>query len=106
MKTSIVKKFVQTATIGLIVGILMLFLLYRVISQTIIEQEVQKARLVVDTIIYYRHYLALVTPKVKILDKNLSPFAVAPAYATNQVAKMLRKNGEYIRQVSDIYRIH
>ena len=104
MKTSILKKFIQTATIGLLAGVVMLILLYKVISKTIIEQEVQKARLVTDTIIYYRHYLSLVAPKAKILDKNLSPFAITPAYTTNQVAKMLRKDGEYIRQVSDRYR--
>jgi len=104
MKTSILKKFIQTATIGLLAGVVMLILLYKVISKTIIEQEVQKARVITDTIIYYRHYLSLVAPKVKILDKNLSPFAITPAYTTNQVAKMLRKNGKYVRQVSDRYR--
>ena len=104
MKTSIVKKFIQTAIIGLVAGIVMLFLLYKVISQSIIEQEVQKARLVTDAIIYYRHYLSLIAPKVRVLDKNLSPFALTPAYTTNQVAKMLRENGQYIRQVSDRYR--
>ena len=104
MKKSILKKFIQTAVIGLLVGIVIIFLLYKIISQSIIEQEVQKARLVADTIIYYRHYLSLVSPKLKILDTNLSPFAITPAYTTNQVAKLLRKNGQYIRQVSDKYR--
>ena len=104
MKASIVRKFIQTAIIGLLTGIVMLFLLYKVISQTIIEQEIKNARLVTDTIIYYRHYLSLVAPKVEILDKNLSPFAITPAYTTNQVAKMLRQNGQYVRQVSDRYR--
>ena len=103
-KSNIIKKFIQTTIIGLLVGIAILFLLYKIISQSIIEQEVQKARLVTDTIIYYRRYLSVVSPKVKILDKNLSPFAITPAYTTNQVAKMLRENGQYVRQVSDRYR--
>ncbi|HIQ50770.1 MAG TPA: EAL domain-containing protein [Nautiliaceae bacterium] len=105
MKTSnIIRKFIHTAIIGLLLGIAILFLLYKVISRSIVEQEIQKARLVADTIVYYRQYLSVVAPKVKILDKNLSPFAVTPAYTTNQVAKMLRENGEYVRQVSDQYR--
>ena len=103
-KVDITKKFFQTIIIGLLIGIGILFLLYKIISKNIIEQEVQKARLVASTIVYYRHYLSLVAPKVKILDKNLSHFAITPAYTTNQVAKMLREQGEYIRQVSDRYR--
>ena len=103
-KSGITKKFIQTIIVGLFIGIGMLILLYEIISENIIEQEVQKARLVTDTIIYYRHYLSLVAPKIEILDKNLSPFSVTPAYTTNQVAKMLRESGKYIRQVSDRYR--
>ena len=102
--TNIKKEFLKTTLTGLIIAFLVIGFLYFLITKIVIKEKIQQARLEAQTLIYYRHYLSLISPKVKIEDKNLSPFAVTPAYVTNQVAKMLRNNGFYVKQTSDEYR--
>ena len=102
--SSLKREFIKNVIIGLLLSLFIIGILYYFINKTVIKEKLNQARLETTTVIYYRHYLALVAPKVKILDKNLSPFAITPAFVTNQVAKMLRKKGFYIKQVSDRYR--
>jgi diguanylate cyclase (GGDEF)-like protein len=102
--SSLRKEFYTTVLLGVILAIAVLIVLYNFINKTVIEEKLESARLQAKTIVAYRHYLSLVAPKVKILDNNLSPFAITPAYATNQVAKILRNDHIYIKQVSDVYR--
>jgi hypothetical protein len=84
---SLRKEFFKTVFIGFIIAIIVLVILYYFINRIVIEQKVEAARLEAKTIIDYRHYLSLIAPKVKILDNNLSLFAITPAYATNQLLK-------------------
>ena len=102
--TNLKKEFFKTTLIGLIIAVFVTGVLYYLITKIVIEEKIQQARLEAQTLIYYRHYLSLIAPKVKVIDSNLSPFAVTPAYATNQVAKLLRENGYYVKQTSDKYR--
>jgi len=102
--SSLKREFIKNVIIGSLLSLFVIGILYYFINKTVIKEKLNQARLETTTVIYYRHYLSLVAPKVKILDKNLSPFAVTPAFVTNQVAKMLRKKGFYIKQVSDRYR--
>jgi len=101
---SLKKEFFKTSLLGLTIGAVVIGILYLFITKVVIENELKKARLEAKTIIAYRHYLALVSPKVKVVDTNLSPFAITPAFTTNQVAKILRDEGVYIKQTSDRYR--
>ncbi|GAX88160.1 conserved hypothetical protein [Lebetimonas natsushimae] len=102
---SIRKEFHKTVVIGFILAFIVLLILYYVITKIVVEQKLTAARLEAKTIIYYRHYISFVAPKVKIVDLNLSPFALTPAYVTDQVAKKLRDDKiYYIKQVSDNYR--
>ena len=98
------REFYKTSLIGVVLALLVVGVLYIFIKKMVINENIQKARIETNVILAYRHYLSLVAPKVKILDKKLSPFAVTPAYATNQVAKLLKKEGFYIKQTSDKYR--
>jgi len=101
---SIKKEFIKTSLIGILISLIIIGILYVFIKNIIVEEKIQEARLEATTMIYYRHYLSLVAPKVKILNKKLSPFALTPAFVTDKVAEMLRKDGFYIKQVSDKYR--
>jgi len=99
---NIKEEFYTALIIGIIVGILILIVFYKTISHIVINETLQKAKLESTTIIAYRHYLAHVAPK---LQNNISlPFAITPAYATNQVTKILRMQNIYIKQTSDKYR--
>ena len=98
------KEFYKTSLIGVLLALFVIGILYIFIRKVVIHENLQKARAETNIILAYRHYLALVAPKVKILDKNLSPFAITPAYTTNQVAKILKKEDFYIKQTSDKYR--
>jgi len=90
------------SALGLIV---VLSILYFSINKFLIHQEVVKSRLLGDTIIAFRTYLATVAPRIKVMDNNLSPFSCSPAYVVNQVAKIIAKEKNfYLRQVSDKYR--
>ena len=102
--TNLKKEFLKTTLIGFILAVFVLGFLYFFITKIVIREKIQQARLEAQTLIYYRHYLSLIAPKVQIKDKNLSPFAITPAYVTNQVAKLLRENGYYVKQTSDRYR--
>ena len=88
-----------------IVFVIVLILSYIAINKLIIDQEVQKARLVAHTLFYTREYLSKVAPYVKSIDKKIHPFSLTPAYSVNQIALMIKKRENFIiRQVSDQYR--
>jgi len=101
---SLKKEFIKTALTGFLIAFLVLFLLYQVITKIVIKEKVSQARSIANTMIYYRHYLSDVSSGVKIINPHISPFALTPAYVTDQVAKDLRKNKFYVKQVSDKYR--
>lgn len=88
------------------VGLLtLLFILYKSISSFIIEQEIQKARLLAHTLLYTREYLAKVAPFVEVKNKKFHPFSLTPAYAVSQIAKTIQmKEHLYVKQTSDKYR--
>ncbi|HIE35233.1 MAG TPA: diguanylate cyclase, partial [Campylobacterales bacterium] len=69
-----------------IVFVIVLILSYIAINKLIIDQEVQKARLVAHTLFYTREYLSKVAPYVKSIDKKIHPFSLTPAYSVNQIA--------------------
>ena len=98
------KEFIKTALIGFSIAFLVLFLLYEVITKIVIREKVSQARNIAVTMIYYRHYLSNVSSDIKIINPHLSPFALTPAYTTDQVAKNLRRDKFYVKQVSDRYR--
>ncbi len=101
---SLKKEFIKTSLIGFLIAFLVLFLLYEVITKIVIREKVSQAKNIATTMIYYRHYLADVSSDIKIINPHISPFALTPAYVTDQVAKDLRKNKFYVKQVSDKYR--
>jgi len=101
---SLKKEFIKTALTGFAIAFLVLFLLYEVITKIVIREKVSQARSIATTMIYYRHYLSDFSSDVKIINPHLSPFALTPAYVTDQVAKELRRNKFYVKQVSDRYR--
>ena len=101
---NIKKEFFTSLIIGIVVGSIVLIIFYNAISKIVVKETLQKAKLEANTIIEYRHYLAKVAPKIKITNKTLDPFAITPAYATNQVIKQLRTQKIYIKQTSDRYR--
>ncbi|WP_457559865.1 c-type heme family protein [Caminibacter sp.] len=88
------------------IGLIIVFgLLYLSIKKFAITQEVSKARLLSDTVIDFRNYIATVASKLIITDKRISPFACTPAYVVNQVSKSLKRQKNFLlRQVSDRYR--
>ena len=98
------EEFIKTALIGFFISFLVIFVLYEFIHKIVIQQKVKEARNIATTIIYYRDYLATISPYVKIVNPHISPFSLTPAYATNQVVKNLTKDKFYIKQVSDNYR--
>ena len=96
-------EFTKNITIGIVATIVLLVLLYKGITNYIINQEINKIKFETNTIIYYRHYLAKIAANVK--TDNINIFKITPAYITNQIARILRKKEDfYIRQVSDRYR--
>jgi len=96
-----IKSFIFSG-VGLI---FLLFVLYKAITSFILEQEVQKARLLTHTLVYTREYLAKVAPYVEIEDKKFHPFSLTPAYAVGRIALLIEKNEKiYVRQTSDKYR--
>ena len=101
---SLKTEFIKTSLIGFAIAFLVLFLLFEVITKRVIKEKTLQARNIATTIIYYRHYLSNVSSDAKIINPHISPFTLTPAYVTDQVAKNLRKDKFYIKQVSDRYR--
>jgi len=101
---NIKKEFYTSLIIGVVVGSVILIIFYTAISKIVVKETLQKAKLEADTIIEYRHYLAKVAPKIKITNKTLNPFAITPAYVTDQVIRQLKTNNIYIKQTSIKYR--
>ena len=100
--TTLKQDLLKAVILGLFVGLVLLIALYNFIANFVVKQEIKKARLEADTIIYYRHYLSSIASKIEVIDNSLHPFATTPAYVTNQVAKVLRETKNiYIKQVSD-----
>lgn len=100
------KRQIQLTVLFSAVGLILVLVILNVnINDFLLKQEIAKARLVTDTIISFRNYLAKVAPLVKIKDPKISPFVCTPAYVTNQATSILRNKEQfYIRQVSDEYR--
>ena len=101
---SLKKEFLKTSLTGFLIAFLVLFLLYEVITKIVIREKVSQARSIATTIIYYRDYLSDVSSDIKVINPHISPFALTPAYVTDQVAKNLRRDKFYVKQVSDKYR--
>jgi diguanylate cyclase (GGDEF)-like protein len=101
---SIKKELYKTTLLGLIFAFLVLIIIFLFIKNMVINHKLETARFETKTIVYYRHYLSLIAPKIHPEDYNLSPFVLTPAYVTSQVAKMLRKDNFYLKQASDDYR--
>ena len=101
---SLRREFFKTAATGFVIAFLILSLLFEIITKIVIREKISQARNIATTIIYYRHYLSDIAPNVKIINPHISPFALTPAYVTDQVAKNLRKDKFYVKQVSDRYR--
>ncbi|GAB6074206.1 EAL domain-containing protein [Nautilia lithotrophica] len=101
IKNEMIKSFIFSG-LGLI---LLLFILYKSITSFIVDQEIQKARLLAHTLVYTREYLANVAPYVEIKDQKFHPFSLTPAYAVSRIALMIQKNEKiYVKQTSDRYR--
>jgi len=84
--------------------ILLLAVLFEVIYDFAIKQEIKKAKLVSDVIIDFREYISKVSPYVTISNR-LNHFSCTPAYVVNKVSSIIRdKNHFLVRQVSDDYR--
>ncbi len=88
------------------IGLIIVFgLLYISINRFAVNQEISKARLLSDTVIDFRSYMAKVAPNIIIQNKKLSPFSCTPTYVVNQVSKSLKRQKNFLlRQVSDKYR--
>lgn len=85
--------------------IFLLFILYKTITSFIVEQEIQKARLLAHTLVYTREYLAKTAPFVEIKNKKFHPFSLTPAYAVSQIAFLIQRNENiYVKQTSDKYK--
>jgi len=85
--------------------IIVLILSYIAINKLIMDQEIQKARLVAHTLFYTREYLSKVSLYVKLTNNKIHPFSLTPAYSVNQIALIIKKKENFIiRQVSDKYR--
>ena len=98
IKSEMIKLFVLSGIAFFVV----LFILYKSVTHFIIQQEFQKAKLLADTLVYTRQYLAKVAPYVELKNKTFHPFSVTPAYAVTQIATMIRKNEHiYVKQTSD-----
>ena len=98
------EEFIKTSLIGFVISFFVVFALYEFIQQIVIKEKVTQARDIATTILYYRNYLAKISPDVKVINPHISPFSLTPAYVTNEVAKNLRRDKFYIKQVSDEYR--
>jgi len=104
MKT-IKKEMIKLFILSGIAFFVVLFILYKSVTHFIIQQEFQKARLLADSLVYTRQYLAKVAPYTEIKGDKFHPFAITPAYAVTQIASMIRKNDKiYVKQTSDKYR--
>jgi len=101
---NIKKEFYISVLIGIVAGSLILYVFFKTITSIVIKETLQKTRIEAKTIIAYRHYLAKISTNAKVTNPDLSPFAVTPAYATNQIIKILKKEHIYIKQASDQYR--
>ena len=102
--TTLKKEFIKTSLIGFFISFFVMLVLYDFIQKVVIEEKIAQARNIATTILYYRNYLAKISPNVKIINPHISPFSLTPAYVTDKVAENLRKDKFYIKQVSDNYR--
>ncbi len=85
--------------------IVVVFLSHFAISKFIINQELKKARLISHTLFYTREYLSKLAPYVKLINKHMHPFSLAPAVTVSEIAKVIKKKENFIiKQTSDRYR--
>ena len=104
MKT-IKREMIKLFALSGIALVVLLFILYKSVSYFIIQQELQKAKLLSHTLVYTRDYLATVSPYIEFKNHKFHPFSITPAYAVTQIATIIRKKDNiYIKQTSDKYR--
>ena len=104
MKT-IKKEMIKVFILSGLSFFIVLYILYKAVTHFIIQQEFQKAKLLADTLIYTRQYLAKMAPYIEIKNKNFHPFSMTPAYVVSQIATTIRKQEYiYVKQTSDKYR--
>lgn len=85
--------------------IFVLLVLYKAVSFFLIQQEIQKARLLAHTLVYTRDYLATLAPYVKLTNKHFHPFSITPAYTVSKISTIIAtKEHMYVKQTSDKYR--
>ncbi len=70
-----------------------------------LDSSISEAKHMTSQLLITRSYLASVAHKVKVVDENLAPFALAPAYVGAHIGKEMNKKYEfYIKQTSIKYR--
>jgi len=101
------KRFTKTRVnnailISLFIGLLIIsFLVREVFYDYAFETNLEKARQLRKELVATRHYIATIAPKVKVIDGNISPFSVTPAYVGAQILREVsKKEGIYAKQTS------
>lgn len=101
IKNEMIKVFLLSG-VGLII---IMFILYKAVAYFLIQQEIQKARLLSHTLVYTRDYLAKLAPYTKLVNKKFHPFALTPAYTVSKISLIIaKKEHMYVKQTSDNYR--
>ncbi|MEO1928324.1 MAG: EAL domain-containing protein [Nautiliaceae bacterium] len=101
IKSEMIKLFLLSG-IGLFI---LLYVFYKSVTYFIIQQEYQKVKLLVHTLVYTRDYLAKLAPYVELKSNYFHPFAITPAYVVGQITAMIKEDEHFeIRQTSDRYR--
>jgi PAS domain S-box-containing protein len=102
-----IKKYLNIALLLTIV-IVLGFSSYKTIhniKKLMIDENINQARMMTNQLLATRHYLASIAQKVKVIDDNISPFSLSPAYVGGQISDDLYKNSNYyIKQTSLRYR--
>jgi len=105
------KKFTKTRVnnaiiISLFIGLVIIsFLVREVFYDYALQTNLDKARQLREELVAVRNYVAQLAPKVKILDENISPFSVTPAYVGAHILQEVsQQEGIYAKQTSLRYR--
>jgi len=101
LKRDVIKLFILSG----ISFVIVLYILYKSVTNFIIQQELQKAKLLAHTLVYTRDYLAKMAPYIEFKNQNFHPFSMTPAYVVSKIATIIRtKEHIYVKQTSDKYR--
>ncbi len=92
--------------ISLVIGLIVIsFLVREVFYDYALEANLEKARQLRKELVATRHYIAQISPKIKVIDENLSPFSVTPAYVGAHILREIsKKEGIYAKQTALDYR--